>query len=110
MREQDLDLTVWLEYFVHGLVTQLNEVKQRGETVIRRDVIARENGLNERQSALIEILLERGEVGIQDFVERVPGVHRRTLQRDLAGLVDAGIITVQGGSRSARYKLKGRKL
>lgn len=110
VREQDLDLTVWLEYFVHGLVTQLNEVKQRGETVIRRDVIARENGLNERQSALIEILLERGEVGIQDFVERVPGVHRRTLQRDLAGLVDAGIITVQGGSRSARYKLKGRKL
>lgn len=109
MREQDLDLTVWLELFVHGLVAQLNEVNQRGEIVIRRDVIARENGLNDRQSAMIEILHERGEVGIQDFALRVPGGHRRTLQRDHAGLVDAGMITVQGGSRSARYELKSRK-
>ncbi len=108
VREQDLDLTGWLEYFVHGLVTQLTEIRQRGESVIRRDVLVKEHGLNQRQSALIEILLESGEVGIQDLVARVPGVHRRTLQRDLSRLVEAGIIRTRGGSRSARYSILDR--
>lgn len=110
VREQDLDLTSWLEYFILGLATQLNEVKQRGEVVILRDVIARENGLNERQSALVEILLERDEVGIQEFTELVPGVHRRTLQRDLLRLVEARVVAAKGGARAVRYKLKNRKL
>jgi hypothetical protein len=36
----DLDLTGWLEYFVHGLATQLAEVRTRVEIAIRSDVIA----------------------------------------------------------------------
>jgi hypothetical protein len=31
-----MDMTVWLEYFVEGLATQLREVQERGELVIRR--------------------------------------------------------------------------
>ena len=37
VREQDMDLTGWLEFFTAGLATQLDEVKGRGERTIRRD-------------------------------------------------------------------------
>ena len=106
VREQDLDLTGWLAFFVEGLSTQMSEVKQRGELVIRRDVIARDHGLNERQGLAVEALLERGELGIEEFEALVPGVHRRTLQRDLQGLVERGVAVAKGAARAARYHLK----
>ena len=40
VREADMDLTGWLEYFVTGLDTQLTEVKERGRQAIHLDVIA----------------------------------------------------------------------
>src|SRR5260370_25873215 len=49
VRERDMDLTGWLEYFTEGLATQLNEVQTRGERAIRRDVLVRSHGLSERQ-------------------------------------------------------------
>lgn len=110
VREQDLDLTGWLSFFVQGLSTQMNEVKQRGELVIRSDVIAREHGLNERQALAVEALLERGQLGIEEFEALAPGVHRRTLQRDLQGLVEGGVVVAKGAARAVRYHLKSKHL
>ena len=110
VREQGMDLTGWLAFFVEGLATQMNEVKQRGELVIRRDVIAREHGLNERQALAVEALLEHGELGIEEFLALAAGVPRRTLQRDLQGLVERGVAVVKGAARAARYHLKNKHL
>ena len=46
VRERDMDMTGWLEYFVTGLATQLMEVRQRGERVIRRDVLVHQHDLS----------------------------------------------------------------
>lgn len=110
VREHDMDLTGWLEYFVDGLATQMGEVKRRGEMVIRRDVIAREHGLNARQALAVEALLERGQLGIEEFEDLVPGVHRRTLQRDLQGLVERGVAVSRGAARAVRYHLHNERL
>ena len=110
VREQELDLTGWLEFFVGGLATQLDEVKARGTTAIRCDVIAREHGLNRRQVLAVEALLERGDLGIEEFVALAAGVPRRTLQRDLQGLVERGVAVVKGAARAARYHLKDNHL
>ena len=110
VREQDLDLTGWLTFFVEGLSTQMNEIKQRGELVIRRDVLAREHGLNERQARAVEALLERGQLGIEEFEALAPGVHRRTLQRDLQGLVERGVAVAKGAARAVRYHLNDKHL
>ncbi|MCM2256265.1 MAG: Fic family protein [Vicinamibacteria bacterium] len=107
VRERGMDVTGWLEYFVRGLATQMGEVKERGERVIRRDVIAREHGLNERQALALEAILERGQLGIEEFEALVPGAHRRTLQRDLRGLVERGVAVPKGAARAVRYYLKG---
>ena len=62
VREREMDVTPWLEFFVGGLATQLQEVKSRGERVIRTDLLEREHRLNPRQARAVEYLLERGEM------------------------------------------------
>ena len=36
VRDHGMDLTGWLEFFVEGLATQMDEVTERGKRVIRR--------------------------------------------------------------------------
>jgi Fic family protein len=110
VRERGMDLTGWLEYFVEGLATQMEEVKQRGEVVIRRDVIAREHGLNERQARIVEVLLGRNSVALEEAVAALPDIPRRTLQRDLQALVEKGIAVAEGAARATRYRLRDRWL
>jgi DNA-binding HxlR family transcriptional regulator len=86
-----MDLTGWLDYFVEGLATQMNEVTERGKRAIRRDVIAREYALNPRQVLAVGHLLERDELRIEELEVLCPGVNRRTLSRTLK--VRGGIIS-----------------
>lgn len=96
VRENDMDMTGWLEYFITGLETQMIEVKERGERVIRRDVMVQKYGLNERQGKAMEFLLTHGKLTIKDFEELCPEVNRRSLQRDLKAFSDKGMIKEAG--------------
>ena len=106
VREQGMDLTGWLDYFVEGLATQMDEVTERGKRIIRRDVIAREYALNQRQVLAVERLLEKDELRIEELAALCPGVNRRTLQRDLRALVQHGVAKTAGAARTVRYTLK----
>jgi len=106
VREQGLDLTGWLEYFTHGLAVQLAEVRERGEQVIRRDVLVREHGLSDRQSRALGHILEHGSLTIQEYEQLCPVVSRRTLQRDLRELVEKGILESEGATNRLVYRLK----
>lgn len=110
VREHDLDLTGWLEFFVEGLATQMAEVRQRGERVIRRDIIARENGLTERQGLVIELLLTRGSLNLEEAMAALAAVPRRTLQRDLRVLVEKGIAVAEGAARASRSRFSDKRL
>lgn len=96
VRENDMDMTGWLDYFIIGLETQMIEVKERGEQVIRRDVLVQKYGLNERQGKAIEFLLAYGKLTIKDFEQLCPDVNRRSLQRDLKSFLEKGIIKESG--------------
>lgn len=98
-----MNLTGWLEYFTEGLATQLDEVKARGERVIRRDLLARKHGLSERQALALGHVMEHGRLVIQDFEALCPSVHRRTLQRDLKGLVERGLLRAEGATNRMQY-------
>ncbi len=106
VRERGMDLTGWLEFYVAGLATQLDEVTDHGRRAIRRDVIAREYDLNPRQSLAVGRLLEQAELRIEDLEGLCPGVNRRTLQRDLRGLVERGVLKASGAARAASYRLR----
>jgi len=96
VRERGMDLTGWLDFFAQGLATQLDEVKARGERAIRRDVLARQHGLSDRQALPLGRVLDEGRLTIQELEALCPGVNRRTLQRDLKSLVDKGLFVERG--------------
>lgn len=106
VRENDMDLTVWLDYFVTRLETQMVEVKHRGQIVIRRDVPAQKHHLNERQGKAVGHLMQHGKLTIQDFEALRPEVNRRSLQRDLKAMLDKGLLITEGATNLLVYLLK----
>ncbi len=103
VRERDMDLTGWLEFFTEGLATHLGEVQARGERAIRRDVLAREHGLSERQALALGHVLEHGRLTIQEYQALCPEANRRTLQRDLRELVEKGLLAPEGRTNRLQY-------
>ena len=106
VRKNDMDLTVWLDYFTTGLETQMVAVKQRGEQVIRQDVLVQKHHLNERQDKALGYLMRHGNLTIQDFESLCPEVNRRSLQRDLKGMLDKGLLIAEGATHHQVYRLK----
>ncbi len=94
VRERNMDLTVWLEYFTEGLRRQLIEVKTKGEKAIKRDVLiekAKMSRLNDRQQKILLYLLDEKQASVEEIRQKFNLV-RRTVQRDLSRLVDSGMI------------------
>lgn len=106
VREKAMDMTGWLDYFITGLEIQMIEVKERGELVIRRDVLAQKYSLNERQGKALGFLLENKKLTIQDFEGLCPDVNRRSLQRDLKGMLDKELVKSEGATNQLVYVLR----
>ena len=105
VRRTNMDMTGWIEFFTSGLATQLAEVKQRGELAIRQDVLARQQDLTDRQALALRHVLEYGRVTISEFEHLCPGIQRRTLQRDLRGLMEKGLFLRRGSTNRLEYVL-----
>ena len=103
VRERGMDVTGWLEYFTDGLATQMREVQERGEQVIRLDLLARKHALNDRQRLAVRHALENEGVTLKEFAGLCKGAPRRTLQRELKGLVDKGLLVSRGATNKLRY-------
>ena len=106
VRENGMDMTIWLEYFITGLETQMIEVKGLGEQVIRRDILVQKHDLNERQTIALGFLMEHGKFTIQDFERLCFGVDRRSLQRDLRGMLDKKLISSKGATNQLIYVMQ----
>jgi Fic family protein len=107
VRDADGDLTGWLEYFCGGLAGQLMGVKTIGGAVIRRDTVmarAEEMRLNERQKKVLGHILDHDRASVDDIVRRFDLV-RRTVQRDLAMMVDEGLLREVASSRTDPMKV-----
>jgi len=108
VRERDLDLTEWLEYFTIGLRSQLAEVQEKGESLIRLDVLTNAHKLTARQRVALELAANRSEFRMEDFEARCPGVHRRSLQRDLRALIEKHLLVVEGATNRLVYRAAGK--
>ena len=101
-----MNLTGWLDFFVDGLATQLDEVKERGERVLVRDVLVQQHRLSPRLTASLGFVLEHGSLTIQDFEQLCPDTNRRSLQRDLKAMLDKGLLIADGATNQLIYRLK----
>ena len=105
VRENNMDMTSWLDYFITGLKTQMVEVKKCGEQVIKRDILVQKHGLNDRQGKALDFLLQHNKMHISKLEKLCQDVTRRTLQRDMNALINLGLVRIQGSARQSTYEL-----
>ncbi len=108
VRDQGMDTTGWLEYYIEGLSIQMREVTQRGRQAIKRDVVIQKHNLNDRQIKAVDYLLGNDKLTINEYEKLCPEVNRRTLQRDMKILLSKSIILEVGAGATdptRKYKL-----
>jgi len=108
VRACGMDMTGWIEYFVKGLSTQLAEVRQRGEWAIQRDILSSQYDLSDRQARVLAYVMEHGALTIGACEALCPDINRRSLQRDLKGMLDKGVLVTEGATNRLEYRLRGK--
>ena len=103
IRENDMDMTCWLEYFVNGLAIQLQEVQNRGQQVMKLDILSIQHQLSKREKEALEQALDEKGFSIKEFQLLFPETSKRTLQRELKHLLEIGLLKVEGSTNDRRY-------
>jgi len=88
VRNNKMDMTRWLEYFVNGLQSQMLEIRDKGEQVIKMDAglqKIKKIGINERQEKALKYLLKAEKISVSEY-QKIVSCVRRTAQRDLEDL------------------------
>jgi Fic family protein len=108
VRENNKDMTEWLEYFSEGLKSQMIEIKNKGKIAIRKDVLiegASREDLNERQNKVLVYLMDGEYINRAEYVELYK-VSLRTANYDLAMLEKLGFIEREGIGKAIKYKIR----
>lgn len=115
VRENNMDMTGWLSYFVKGFLFQMNEVIEVGKKVIFKDALIKNYSLSERQGIIVEHILDNKKLLPKDFealLEKMgtskKGTHqitKRTLQRDLKNMIDKKVLETKGKTNDKSYHL-----
>ena len=108
VRENNMDMTSWPEYFTDALKSQMIDVKSRGEKIIRKDVIkerARNLNLNERQIKVLEYLTDNDSITRAQYVKMF-NVSLRTANYDISEMEKLNLIKRGGVRRAINYVLK----
>ena len=121
VRESGMDMTFWLEYFVQGLLSQMNEVMEAGKKAIKKDALSQHYNLSPRQSAIVEHILEHGKFLPKDFEillskmelsgkggrgKTAVKITKRTLQRDLREMLEKKALKAEGKTNKKTYYLQ----
>lgn len=106
VRENNMDMTGWIEFFAEGLAAQMLEVKQRGEIAIKRDVIAHKHNLSARQKKAIDYAMVAGHISMKEFEALCKGTSRRTLERDMKAMMEKLIFNSKGSTNKQTYVLR----
>ena len=96
VRNNDMDMTGWFEYFVTGLRSQMEEIQEKGKQLIKQDAALqkiKKSVLNTRQEKAIKYLLKNGTISVNEY-QSVASCIRRTAQRDLGNLIEKGVIKI----------------
>lgn len=105
-RNNQMDLTAWLEYFTKAFETQIHEIQVKGSQAMKLDVPALQQKLSGRQKTALEnLLLRKGTFTIEEYKAFFPGVNRRSLQRDLSDLIKKGLLSQEGIKKATRYRV-----
>ena len=98
VRNNNMDMTAWIEYFTQGLRAQMEEIRQKGAQLIEMDSSLqkiKKLGLNQRQEKAVRYILKTGKISVNEYQEAASCI-RRTAQRDLDDLINKKIVKAVG--------------
>jgi AcrR family transcriptional regulator len=104
-------LVAYLRPYVGDEVLQDDE-QTIGKERISYDKLSQQYQLSQRQSQALSFAIVQGGLTIQNFEKICPQTSRRTLQRELRGMVKKGLFVVEGKTNRLYYRLNslGHKL
>ena len=91
----------WMVFFLECLVTLTQRLEAKYETYKKLT-----KDLNERQEQVLAFINEKKKVQISEVVEALPNYSRNTLKKDLAYLVNEGLLLKTGERKGRRYHYK----
>ncbi|SFA71241.1 Fic family protein [Azotobacter beijerinckii] len=109
-----LEITPWLEWFLHTLLRSLQQALARIDRVLAKARFwqrHRQQVLSVEQIKVLNRLLDGGERGFEDGIsaaqyQAVARVSKATATRHLGDLLDKGcLVRLPGGGRSTRYRI-----
>ena len=109
-----LDITPWLEWFLHTLLRSLQQALVRIDRVLAKSRFwqqHRQQVLSAEQTKVLNRLLDGGERGFEGGIsaaqyQAVAKVSKATATRHLGDLLDKGcLVRLPGGGRSTRYQI-----
>jgi Fic family protein len=107
VRNNNMDMTVWLGYFVEGLHSQMEEINEKGKKIISSEKVVKalaHHNLNLRQEKIIRYLFVNEQIN-NEQCQRLCGSIRRTATRDLTSLVEKGLLIRKGELKGVYYVL-----
>ncbi len=107
VRNNNMDMTAWLGYFVEGLRSQMKEIQDKGKKIIASEKIVKAlagYNLNLRQEKIIRYLIVNEQIN-NEQCQRLCGSIRRTATRDLVSLAEKGFLLKKGVLKGAYYIL-----
>jgi Fic family protein len=107
VRNNNMDMTAWLSYFVEGLRSQMEEINEKGKKIIGSEKVIKalsQYNLNLRQEKIIRYLFVNEQIN-NEQCQRLCGSIRRTATRDLTSLVEKGLLIRKGELKGAYYVL-----
>jgi len=108
VRDNNMDMTFWLEYFIEGLRVQMSHIREKSKRVIKYDSVlqkANSIGLKERQVNALKFIIQNQSISRLQYVEKFK-VSLRTANYDLSLLETKGLIKRIGAGRAIKYMLK----
>jgi len=107
VRKNNMNMTTWLEYFVDGLRSQMEEIQKKGKKIIIADkavVMLKELGLNARQEKIFRYLVMNEQID-NEQCQKVCKSIKRTATRDLTALVEKKVLEKRGEKKGTFYVL-----
>lgn len=113
-QQAELDITPWLEWFLHTLLRSLQQALVRIDRVLAKSRFwqqHRQQALSAEQTKVLNRMLDGGERGFEGGIsaaqyQAVAKVSKATATRHLGDLLDKGcLVRLPGGGRSTRYQI-----
>ena len=91
----------WVLFFLKGLIELTKRLETKYDTYSKLKVV-----LNERQQQIVAYVKEKETVQIKEIENSLENYSRNTIKKDLACLVNEGILLKTGAGRGVRYHIR----